>query len=494
MLDLAPYAGRIHVPDDRPIFEEAVNCAKAGARRAAYVMIWISCAESLKRRFREAQKRDSAAGKVVGDFEKKETEQKSVDRFLLQKAKEYGFINDSAHTILLNIYDMRCLYGHPYEEAPTDEQITHAAAMVVDHVLSQPVRLRHGFGRALLKSLLEEKNYLDDQASAVETFVAEILPKVDPGIQGWLLESYWTELEKMADDASLKTFFLRGVWFSRAVLDHVGPQIFNHDQWHDRVGECPKTLVRVLSRKHYFDGIGGRAQDTLVGSAFDQAKERSSVLHYLDRLVQDGALTERHQERFTEYLAEFAPEKLRTSGISLKTCFTRVITALKSHNWYKQKPVVEFVVARGANGVKELDSSQQEVLGRNILQVADGSENSARKFMDVLGKDARKWPRHFIRGIAIESFVNEEQRVRLKHEQLATVLTILDRLRDTSRTRILQCIVQEIQQGKPKGTYLGRDTFSESVHLIDGYGWGNHLATELRNKRTELVTRSDDDE
>jgi hypothetical protein len=76
-------------------------------------------------------------------------------------------------TILLNIYEMRCLYGHPYEEAPTDEQVTHAAAMVVEHVLAQPVRLRHGFGKPLLKSLLEEKNFLDDQASAVEAFAAE---------------------------------------------------------------------------------------------------------------------------------------------------------------------------------------------------------------------------------------------------------------------------------------------------------------------------------
>src|SRR5271157_2140259 len=114
------------------------------------VMIWISCAESIKRRFREAEKRDGAAGKIVGDFEKKEADQKSVDKFVLEKAKEYGFINDTAYTILLNIYEMRCVYGHPYEQAPLPEQVSHAAAMVVEHLLSQPVRLRHGYASALL--------------------------------------------------------------------------------------------------------------------------------------------------------------------------------------------------------------------------------------------------------------------------------------------------------------------------------------------------------
>ncbi len=494
MCDLTSYLGRIHVPDDKPLFEEAANCAASGARRAAYVMIWLSCAESLKRRFREAQRRDGTAGKIVGEFEKKEAEQKAVDKFLLEKAKEYGFISDSVFTILLNIYELRCLYGHPYEEAPTDEQVTHAAAMVVEHVLAQPVRLRHGFGKALLKSLLEEKNFLDDQASAVETIAVEILPKIDGKIHSWLMEQYWTELEKIADDASVRPFFMRGVWFSRAILDQVGTQILSHDQWHDQVNKYPKTLIRVINKKSLFNGIGTRAQDTLVGAAFDQAKDRSSVLQYLDKLFQEGALTDRQEERFTEFLTDFSPENLRSSGISLRTCFDRVIAALKSHNWYKQKPVVDFVVARGARSVKELDPEQQEVLGRNVLQVADGSEKSARRFLDVLGKDARKWPRRFLQGIVLECFVNEEQKVRLKHEQMAEVLKILDRLREPTRTRILQTAIQQVQQGKPKETYLGRDTFNETIDLIAGFTWGTDLAAELKNRRKDLVTRRDDDE
>src|SRR5271166_2455611 len=150
MPDISGYAGRIHDEEDRPLFDDAAKAAEAGALRGAYVMIWISCAESIKRRFREAEKRDGAAGKIVGDFEKKEADQKSVDKFVLEKAKEYGFINDTAYTILLNIYEMRCVYGHPYEQAPLPEQVSHAAAMVVEHLLSQPVRLRHGYASALL--------------------------------------------------------------------------------------------------------------------------------------------------------------------------------------------------------------------------------------------------------------------------------------------------------------------------------------------------------
>ncbi|MDD3949194.1 MAG: hypothetical protein PHT43_07000, partial [Anaerolineaceae bacterium] len=53
--DLSGYAKKILSKEDHPLFDDAVEAGKAGALRAAYVMIWLACAESLKRRFREAQ-------------------------------------------------------------------------------------------------------------------------------------------------------------------------------------------------------------------------------------------------------------------------------------------------------------------------------------------------------------------------------------------------------------------------------------------------------
>ena len=85
MTDISLYAARIHDDEDRPLFDDAVKAAEAGALRGAYVMVWISCAESIKRRFREAQKRDDAAGKIVGEFDQKERDHKSVDKFVLDK-------------------------------------------------------------------------------------------------------------------------------------------------------------------------------------------------------------------------------------------------------------------------------------------------------------------------------------------------------------------------------------------------------------------------
>ena len=131
-VDLREYAKEILAHEDHPLFDEAVEAAKAGALRSAYVMIWLACAESLKRRFREAKKRDDIAGKIVGEIERLEKEHKAVDMVLLEKALRYGFVSDSGHTALGHIYEMRCIYGHPYEEAPSREKVIDAAATVVN--------------------------------------------------------------------------------------------------------------------------------------------------------------------------------------------------------------------------------------------------------------------------------------------------------------------------------------------------------------------------
>jgi hypothetical protein len=51
MADISKYTAKIPVEADRPLFQEAVASALHGAPRGSYILIWIACAEGLKRRF-----------------------------------------------------------------------------------------------------------------------------------------------------------------------------------------------------------------------------------------------------------------------------------------------------------------------------------------------------------------------------------------------------------------------------------------------------------
>lgn len=489
-VDLSNYADNILAAEDRPLFDDAVEAGKAGALRAAYVMIWLACAESLKRRFREAQKRDGAAGRIVGDIENKEKEHKAVDKFVLTKAYEYGFISDSGHTVLNHIYEMRCLYGHPYEEAPSQEQVSHAAAVVVEHVLSKPVKLRHGFGKQLLKSLLEEPNFLDDQQTAVVAFTKDILPRLDESIYGWLLDNYWEELEKIADDSSTAIFFRRGTWFSRTMLTEVGVDVFSHDDWHDRSSRFPKTLMRACSIAEIFTELGKRAQDSLVGLIIAESSTRASVLKHLERLSINDALTTRQQERFIEYVSGLQSSAIRSAGLSTNICYEKLIDAMQSHNWYVQNPAIDLIVSNGPAQAAELDENQQINLGRNLLQAGEGTAGSANEFLEALSQDGKLWPFNVVRGIALESFTNEENQIRFKERHLGRVLSAIDQLEDDQQDQIIAEIAASIDAGIPKD-WVDQDDFEGPLDSLNAYTWAAPLLESLKAKAAALPKEED---
>lgn len=108
-INLDKYFERILFDEDKPLFQEALKAAQQGLFRSAYIMIWLSCAESLKRRFNEASTRgDTKASTIVRSIEKEEKDYKSIDCKLLAEAKSYGFITESEHLSLFTIYKYRC--------------------------------------------------------------------------------------------------------------------------------------------------------------------------------------------------------------------------------------------------------------------------------------------------------------------------------------------------------------------------------------------------
>ena len=480
-VDLCGYAGEIVAQDDLPIFEEAVRAAGIGALRAAYMMIWLACAESLKRRFREAKLRDNTAGKVVGEIEKLEKEHRAIDKYLLDQAYEYGFLSDSGQAMLNQVYEMRCLYAHPYQEAPSPEKVTDAAATVVNLVLSKPVKLKHGYGRQLLDSLLKDANFLDDHKPAVAAFAKSVLPRLDEGIYVWLLDEYWKELEKISGDASVAVFSRRGIWFCRTMLADVGPSVFSPDEWHDRAGRFPRTLVGVCCIAGVFQHIGERAQDSLVGSMLEESKTQARVLAYLEELDRAGALSPRQQERFKEGVLGLGTGTVQVSGLSTKASYPKLVSAMKSRNWYRQNPAIDMVASNGPDQVAELTEEQQVELGRNILQCGEGSASSAIKFLKTLSHEAGTWPFHFLRGITLESFTNETHEIRLKCQQLDLVLPALSLVDSVQRSELVDELAASVDAGTVKRR-VNQEIYNATTVMLSAYEWAAPLVQALEAK------------
>jgi hypothetical protein len=424
MPDLSSYEPRVLSADDQPLFQEAVVSAREGAARGAYILIWISGAESLKRKFREASPRDPIAARIKAKIAQDESRHKSVDMLILDKAKEYGFIDDAAHQRLEYVYKMRCVYGHPYEAAPTDQELTNAAQVVVDEILSKPTLLKTAFVDSLVGSLYSDINYLEPSEDRVKEFASEVSTKIAPDAFEYLLMQYTQKLEATADDATMLDITKRGKWFLGEFLKQVGAGFLNEQEWHAFVTAYPKTSNIVLfTSNQVYTSVGRRAQESLISWIINNARLRPHALKKLERLLENNQLSIAQVARFKA--VDFASQK--AAGLKIKTLFDNLIVELKAHDWYRQNPAMEVVANARPTEIEELGTAEQEILGRNVAQSADGSSGSAITYLTRLQTDSSDLPESFIYGIVVECFFNESNTFRLKERGIDLVTPILIR-------------------------------------------------------------------
>lgn len=473
--------------EDIPLIEEADKAAGCGALRAAYIVIWIACAESLKRRFREAGQRDGNAGKVSSLIQDMENRHNAVDRKLLDEAKKYGFITDSEYTELMHIYDMRCVYGHPYEQAPSEEQVIHAVAIVVKNVLSKTIQMREGFVSQLLDKMTKEIHYLDDQDTVISAFAREIITKIDKSVFGYMLAKYWKELEKMSTDATMTVFYQRGIIFTQTVLVASDFEVFTNDEWHNKVCEFPQTLINIFSLPGLYRKVGSKAQDVLVGQIIERSKTRPSILRVLENIEAAESLSQRQKERFHERIAIMESSNLYKSRLSLSLCFEIVIGDLSSRNFYVQNPAVEFVSSCGFQQVERLDEIKQCLLGRNILQAAEGGATKAKSFIRELTQNRNGYSLSFIEGIVLECFTNENNEIRFKSESLNMVLMILDKLNEVERSQFIDKVENSINVGRPKYSFITESELEEVCSLLATKVWADKVRQCLEKNKELLL-------
>lgn len=182
---------------------------------------------------------------------------------------------------------------------------------------------------------------------------------------------------------------------------------------------------------------------------------------------------------------------IRSAGLSTLTCYEKLIAAMKYHNWYVQNPAIDLVVSNGPDQVADLDENQQVNLGRNILQCADGLAKSASRFLEELSKDGSSWPFNVLRGIALESFTNEDNQIRFKDRHLGRVLSALGHLNPRQRNQLIADIAASVDAGTPKD-WTDQDDFESAIDMLKDYTWAAPLAESLKAKAASLQAEEED--
>ncbi len=201
---------------------------------------------------------------------------------------------------------------------------------------------------------------------------------------------------------------------------------------------------------------------------------RARALAAADLLSQDEL------ELVSARVEEASYRALQSAGVPLEIYADRLLNDLRSHNWDRQNPAAAALGNAGPNQVRALRPEEQELLGRNVLQAAQGSSFGAQGLIERIRRSPASWPGPFVLGLLLETLVDDEGRFRLKDEYLADALAVSlahGRAEETIG-RAAEIVRGSEPKGEPEDYRSGRGWFNQYDEAIEILGHARETALE----------------
>ncbi|MEW6636982.1 MAG: hypothetical protein AB1425_09260 [Actinomycetota bacterium] len=484
-------AGRISEEVDRPLFEEAAKCFAAGALRAAYIMAWITVAESLRNRFSAmAERGDAQAGGVLKGVEEREKRDRPADLYLLEQACKLGLVDEERLRKLAHVREMRNLYAHPTGTGPTEQETLAALEVIVDAVLSEPPLLRHGYAEHQLDALFGERHWLPDDEMAVREHAAGVAHRLHPAAAPYLLKGLVERYAEILGDPERDAERRRAEWFVSGFLEELAPDL-SEPRWRlaDLVLRRPAAASLLLGVPGVFGLLPDQARDMVFGhlvapvAGGEPSVTRLLGLRRARALASADLLSPAQLDAVRATVDETPYRALQGAGVPLEAYVDRLLDDLRSHTWDRQNAAAAAVGNAGPARVSGLRPEVQEQLGRNVLQAAEGSAFGAQGLLQRVRRSPSSWPEPFVLGLLLEALVDDDGRFRLKGGHLPDVLAVAlsrERARETlGRAR------SHVRASEPKG---------DAEDYLPGRGWVNQYdeaARILEDAKRDAPGRSD---
>ena len=358
---------RIKNQEDQTLYKEALSCFKIGAYRASYIMFWLCCAESLKRKFKEAGiAGDNFANNRYSRFIQDEKKEKSIDRALISSSCTYGFIDKVGERKLSDFFAMRSVYAHPYQIAPTMNEVYNIALGILDLVLSN-------------EDELGEK-YIDDIINKIETpigistidsdakkFLKQRIIKIS---KKYIFDSFKKVIRKLKSHmantiVSQKLLIAAEIIFSRLEQsDKEGANI------HDLIINYPDIFELMVSENNLAD-YGETNRASILEYLFQHNK-----LSKLQLFFNNGKLNEKEKAKFRNTISSNELRFLASNGIELKYTYEQVLKGLKSFSFDENNVACEYILSK-LSELSTLTPEQQVTLGRQITRISPDSTPSS---------------------------------------------------------------------------------------------------------------------
>ncbi|MBR4823989.1 MAG: hypothetical protein IKZ86_04260 [Spirochaetaceae bacterium] len=437
MIDL----NKIQNEEDKILISDAIKLADSGFLRASYIMSFIACIESIKRRFIELGKKDSNIGRITTEIRNKEERHEAVEKFVIDKAKELMLIDDIEKAKLEYFWGMRSVYSHPYEQNPSYLDCQHIINSIFEIVLSKPLLIRTGVLSSIIKRITDEESYIRNDNCEIDNFVKELFIRVDPTCFSYFWYKIIESIENTPVEEHKSICYLRQKQICKSLLRNFGYNtIFKDDtEIENFIYQHKPATVLFFSNCEVFRILNNRLQDIIFRILIEQGKNKRLNKLYNEKLLSNANINE---------LKTYISTKTSHELVNFSSTLTieKVINELKTYVWDRQNAVYPILKSEEFYESLSLCTVDLQItLGRNILQ-ASTSAFSIGDFLSELTDNTfgEKYPVNVKKGIVFECFINERKRIRAKLDNLCCVEKIFSSIKTTERNSILtdlRCLI-----------------------------------------------------
>lgn len=175
-------------------------------------------------------------------------------------------------------------------------------------------------------------------------------------------------------------------------------------------------------------------------------------------------------------------------SVGRNAVFDEYIAALKTYNWYKQNPALNKLMrVRTLEEAPTSDNMDSTfVLGRNIIQSAEGSSGSAITFMENFPFYIAKWPTRFqqamIDGMLFEVFFDSAGNLRELPFKATYIMDLLTNIDKMSLDNPYGFINKQLEK-KSKGRFVPQIGQGIKYKFVFGFDEQQNVATVECNGR-----------
>lgn len=432
---------KIHNTQEYAFFDEIIGCLNTGFLRSAYIMSWIGIAENLKDKILQLSNLgDVAATAALIAIQDAETNKKSVDKIILEKAGVLNLVEPTELANLEFLWTQRCIYAHPYQLAPDEVATKFIINEMVTICLSKPLLYKRTYLTEVINNLVNKPFFLSSNEADIVNFYSGLLSRVQADQHPFLFKTLLAELGKVEVDQTKADVQLKLRIFIVKLL-HESPIPLTDSNWtlENRAVNFPFTTFYGCVTPNTWNKLPERIKQVLVDYALGEPDEtkRYRIKTGFWELINAGVLEEAFKQRYFAYL-----ESIRfTYAINFygdaTQMLNRTLSEFDTYNYDKQNAVIEFLKSESGKGyLNRLPEVDQGAIGNRLMYAVRNNNWSGADYLNTLStqKDLSK---AFVNGLLEATVFNGNNDFYIDLDRFKAGVKMLENLPAAEATTML---------------------------------------------------------